>query len=115
MIFDHLWTYKADIIFLQETHNDSETNEQLWAQEWGGQCLWSRGTNRSCGVAILFKPGQDYSITRILRDHEGRMIAATVSYQNSEVNLMNIYSPNNLETGKRTSRTYGNTSRVNKT
>ncbi len=94
LIFDYLRTYKADFVFLQETHNDNESTEQLWEKECGGQCLWSRGSNRSCGAAILLKPGLDCNVTRTLRDHEGRTITATLNVDGLELNLMNIYAPN---------------------
>ena len=35
-IFDFLRNYNADIIFLQETHNDCKRTEEAWAREWGG-------------------------------------------------------------------------------
>lgn len=93
LIYDYLRAYKADIVFLQEAHNDSETNEQLWSKEWGGSCMWSRGSNRSRGVAILFKPGLDPTLSNILRDNDGRVISATININGTIMNLMNIYAP----------------------
>ena len=97
-------TFNADIIYLQETHNDSEYMEKQWTKEWGGLSLWSRGTNRSYGVAILLKPGLECSITHTLRDHEGPL-----KYQDIELNLMNIYAPNIQENGNLSLKIYGNT------
>ena len=56
--------------------------------------MWSCGSNRSCGVAILIKPDLDCTVTKQLRDHEGRIIAASVQVDNTELNIMNIYAPN---------------------
>ena len=42
-----------DILFLQETHSDTN-NEVDWGIWWEGQCKLSHGTNLSGGVAVLF-------------------------------------------------------------
>jgi exonuclease III len=33
-------------------------------------------------------------VTKQLQDHEGRIIAASVQVDNTELNIMNIYAPN---------------------
>ncbi len=92
-ILGFLKTYNADIVCLQETHNDSEKDEDRWTKEWGGSCLWSRGTNRSRGVAILVKPGLDCNISNIRKDRAGRVICAMIVLNGKEINVMNIYAP----------------------
>ena len=95
-IFDFIKNFKADIYLLQETHNDNDGHEKQWAAEWGGRCLWSRGTNRSKGVAILLPPGSNMNISNIRRDTEGRILAATLTDQDDDLqlNIMNVYAPN---------------------
>ena len=46
---------KFDIIFLQETFSSRDI-ETVWKSEWGGDILYSHGTNHSRGVMILFNP-----------------------------------------------------------
>ena len=93
-IFDFLEQCRADIILLQETHNDSKDNENLWTHEWGGIAIWSTGSNRSRGTAILFRPGLNPVLSNCLRDHEGRVIAVKAIINGTEINIMNIYAPN---------------------
>ena len=69
----------ADILLLQETHNATLNDEQTWTTEWGGQAFWSRGENRSRGVAILIKPNSkmDMNIVDIQTDHDRRVVSIT--------------------------------------
>ena len=93
-IFDFLEQCRADIILLQETHNDSKDNENLWTHEWGGMAIWNTGSNRSRGTAILFRPGFNPVLSNCLRDHVGRVIAVKAIINGTEINIMNIYAPN---------------------
>ena len=43
LIFDYLKTLNVDIYCLQEARNDWVENENMWAWEWGGPCLWNTG------------------------------------------------------------------------
>ena len=81
---------------LQETHNDNHGHEQRWEMEWGGRCLWNRGTNQSRGVAILLPRGSTMIISNIRKDTEGRVLAATLNDTDTDtqLNVMNIYAPN---------------------
>lgn len=92
-LFDYIRNFNADIIFLQETHNETEQDERTWTSEWGGTCLWNRGTHRSCGVAILFNQRAQVEITNTLKDNKGRILAATVNINGTGINLMNLYAP----------------------
>lgn len=78
---------------LQETHNASENDEKKWTAEWGGQTLWSRGTNRSCGTAVFFNPKLDCDIDKVITDNEGRVLAAKVFINDIELNITSIYAP----------------------
>ena len=51
-VFRYLKSLKADLCLLQETY-DLRTMT-IWQSEWGNKCLFAHGTNRSCGVAMLF-------------------------------------------------------------
>ena len=52
-VFRYLKSQKADLCLLQETYG-SKNNDFIWQSEWGNKCLFAHGTNRSCGVAMLF-------------------------------------------------------------
>lgn len=52
-LFDYLILKKADIVLLQETHTDVQSQTH-WARDWKGNASLSHGTNLSAGVAILF-------------------------------------------------------------
>ena len=96
LIFDFIRNFKVDIYLLQETHNDNEVHEKQWEREWGGPCLWSRGTNRSRGVAILLPPNSAIQFGNVWKDTDGRIVAATLTDSNldTSINIMNIYAPN---------------------
>ena len=96
-IFDFFRNFKADFYLLQETHNDTDRHETQWTTEWGGQCMWSRGTNRSRGVAILLPPGSNKHVNNIRRDTEGRVLSVTLTDpdKDTQMNIINVYAPNN--------------------
>ncbi len=78
---------------LQETHVATVTDEQTWTQEWGGSCVWSRGSHRSCGVGILLNPNSEATFKSHLRDNEGRVVSAKLQHRDQEMNIINIYAP----------------------
>ena len=83
----------ADLILLQETHSNTETEIQ-WQHEWGGNLFCSHGANNSCGVAIIFRNGNNVDVKDIFRDDFGRILI--INFVKSELNftLTNIYAPN---------------------
>ena len=94
-VFEWFSRARYDIIFLQETHCCLERQERLWSQEWGGMSLWSKGTNRSRGVAVLFKRNVKFDISNVSLDTDGRYIVFDISVDKSKYHLVNIYAPNN--------------------
>ena len=79
---------------LQETHCHLKRDEYRWSREWDGQSLWSRGTNRSRGVAILFIRRYKYDIRNAKIDSNGRYIRVDLHIEESKYNLINMYAPN---------------------
>ena len=55
-IFTWCRKQKADLIFLQQTHSN-KNSERQWKNECGGDMIMSHGSSDSCGVPILFKKG----------------------------------------------------------
>lgn len=94
-----VWTYlrenNFDIVFLQETHCHLKKDEKKWALEWDGQSLWSRGTNRSRGVSVLFNRRYRYDIRNESIDYSGRYIVFDLCINDKRLRFINIYSPNN--------------------
>ena len=93
ILFNSFKKSNSDIIFAQETYSNTETCVQ-WNDEWGGKCIFSHGSNHSRGVAILFKRGLDFIITREKCDPQGRYIMCEVSLNDNSFILLNVYGPN---------------------
>ena len=92
-IFMYLKKKKADIIYLQETHS-CNASEKQWKRDWGGEIIFSHGTNSSKGVAILINPVSKCTIDQVLCDPGGRYIVANVKMSDKCFNLINTYAPN---------------------
>ena len=88
-----LHNYKFDVIFLQETYSTPNV-ESIWKSEWGGDIIYSHGTNHSKGVAILFNPKLDVRIESSEADKDGRYVLLEASIFESTFLFCNIYSPN---------------------
>lgn len=83
-----------DIIFLQETHCHLKKDEKKWGLEWDGKTIWSRGTNRSRGVSVLFNRKYKYDVRNTIIDCNGRYIVFDLYVDNVKYRLINIYAPN---------------------
>jgi len=92
-LFRWLHNYKFDVIFLQETYS-TQNVEAIWKSEWGGNIIYSHGTNNSKGVAILFNPKLDVRIGSSEADKIGRYLLLEASIFESTFLFYNIYSPN---------------------
>ena len=85
-IFPWCNTQHTDIVFLRETFGTAEV-ENMWANEWGNQIIFSHGTNHARDVAILFKIGLDFKIEKLITDHnDGRFIYADLLINHSVFN-----------------------------
>ena len=93
-IFSWINDNKADIVFLQETHCNSDQDKIQWSSEWGGKCIWSTSSSSSCGVAILFKPNIDVTLSNSEIDIHGRYIIVDCQVDEVYFHLTNIYAPN---------------------
>ena len=52
----NFYRQKCDILCLQETHSEKES-EEIWTNEWGGKSIFSHGTTSARGSAMLFRKG----------------------------------------------------------
>ena len=69
-VFRYLKRCNADISLIQETHCTKEV-EHLWTSEWGNKIVFSNGSNRARGVAILCSKKVAKCVRDIERDCNG--------------------------------------------
>ena len=74
--FSTLRAENCDIYLLHETHVPSVQEGKLWGSEWGGQAIFSPGSNRSAGVGILVNTRSPIKLVTHRSDKNGRLIAA---------------------------------------
>ena len=89
---------KGEIICLQETHSD-ENSDKFWAQQWAGKMYFAHGTSNSKGVCIGIKRNSEVEVIKISNEmtsdnHKGRLIICQFKYCNETFVLANIYAPN---------------------
>ena len=93
-VFNWLKSQQCDIVFLQETHCHLNKEVRRWSHEWDAQCIWSKGTNKSRGVAVLFNPKYSYQVKNEIIDSNGRYIIFDLEICEVQYRFINIYSPN---------------------
>ena len=92
-IFKYLKEKSFEIALLQETHS-TEREENFWQTQYGGKIYYSHGTSNSKGVAILLSRQTKAKLISIRKDNAGRWILIKVDYEGEELNVLNIYAPN---------------------
>ena len=86
---------KYDCILLQETHCAGIDEAQEWSKEWGGYSEWYNGTRLSKGVAILLGEHAPLSVISSNGYNDGRIISFKVEINELNIQIINIYAPNN--------------------
>ena len=94
-VFESLRNTFSDLIFLQETHLAELLQGKVWEKEWGGQCAWSPGSNRSAGVAVLIHPNSAANLVDFKADLAGRVVTALIDFHGQRFQVINVYTPNN--------------------
>ncbi len=94
-VITYLREHNFDIIFLQETHCHLNSERKKWSLEWDGKSLWSLGTNKSRGVAVLFNRKIDFDVRNEIIDYNGRYIVFDLHFESKKYKMINIYAPNN--------------------
>ena len=74
---------KVDIIFLQETYNTKEV-ENNWKRQWKGPMFFAHGSNHSCGVLVLVRDSLEFEMKSIITDDNGRYILLNAKVQGSD-------------------------------
>ena len=86
---------KANIYLLQEPLSNPK-DERIWAAEWGGQVVYSHGSDHSKGVCVLIKPNSPNNVEIVEFDTSGRFIILRIKKPGETgFNADNIYAPTN--------------------
>ena len=84
---------KQGIIFLQKAHSTKEV-DKFWKVQWGGQIMFSDGSNDSRGVLIAFHEGLHFTVEKEINNSKGRIFILKIIIQNSKYLLINLYNAN---------------------
>lgn len=84
VIFEWLKTDHKGITCLQEV---------VWKGQWDGDIIFSHGTSRACGVAILLPSCFQYKITDTVGDEEGRLLLLDIDIDGQNLIFCNVYAP----------------------
>lgn len=90
--FLYLRRQNSNILFLQETHSNTE-DETFWKSQWGEKNYFCHGTNHSAGVAILMNKFNG-SVIESVFSNEGRWIILILEMDNVKFIICNVYGPN---------------------
>ena len=92
-IFSYLTNQKATLYCLQETFSN-EDDDKMWSAEWGGQIIFSRGSEHPRGVCILLSINSGFSLSTVRADGDGRYIIVKVNMGDEHLFANNSYAPN---------------------
>ena len=92
-IFQWAMKNKFDVFFVQETYSNIDIESQ-WKNEWGGEIIFSHGTNHSKGSMIMFKPGFSGTFVSKKCDRNGRYVISEIEKDDVKFTLVNVYAPN---------------------
>ena len=89
------WIQKQDpyICCLQEAHFRPKNTYRLKVRGWKN-IFHANGKQKKAGVAIIISDKIDLKIKKIIRDKEGHYIKLKGSMQESDIRIINIFSPN---------------------
>ena len=91
-IFNTLKTLNCEIIALQETHIIQKNIEQVKSL-WPYDSVWNPApSSNSCGTAILLGPKTEKK--GYTMDTTGRIITLKTQYNDNDIQITNIYAPN---------------------
>ena len=92
-LYEKIINKNIDITLTQETHSTRQ-NIDKWEKEWAGKSFWHSGkVPESSGVAILIKQNLNIETHTISKDEEGRIISLTLTFENQNFQIINIYGP----------------------
>ena len=95
----HMFEYFKDrivnnsIIFLQEAHSSEETFNEWW-DDFKGEVFFSYSTTSSCGVMIGYVGSKKFSVNKICKDNNSRVLIIEAEIETGTFILLNLYNPN---------------------
>lgn len=92
-VFSHLKSLKPDVILLQETHLNINSQKRL-SCKWIGQIYHSRLNYKARGTAVLIRKGILFEYSEVISDANGRYIVVVGKLFNTPIIIANIYGPN---------------------
>ena len=95
-VFDYLRNSKFDVIFLQETHWKS-CSENFIRSCWGYNCFVNGKSTNKGGVAILFNNTFEYKIHNCIKSENGNFIVLDMDLCNKRLSLVNVYGPSDRD------------------
>jgi exonuclease III len=82
-----------DVVTIQEAHiEEKDLND--WKDVWKGEIIYSCGSNKSKGVAIIINEHTECKLLQKETDDEGRWVIAKLEIKGIELTLGNYYGPN---------------------
>ena len=86
---------KYHLVLLQETHCGNSDEESEWSKEWAGFSKWCNRTRLSRGVAILVREYTPIKVKSSTGYNDGRIISIKAEINEMQIQIINIYAPNN--------------------
>ena len=80
----------VDVVCLQELHAVSKEEVKSWFPSFS--VVGSVGSNKFCGVAVLFKP--TFLLVISVSDSSGRFVRARLSRAGATFDVVSLYAPN---------------------
>ena len=90
----------VDLFLLQEIHLADSSQGKAWEKEWGGQCEWSIGSNRSAGVAVLIHLNSAAKLGDYKVDLAGRIVTVLIEFHRQRFQIINVYRSNDHNDGE---------------
>ena len=86
--------FNVDILILQETFFNLDSDYRHFKDQWRGRFVFSPSlNNKSGGVCIAFKENLQISISSIKCDNSGRLISIICNYKGQTFRICNIHAP----------------------
>ena len=90
-----LHNQNKDLIFLQETYSSKET-ANMWEADGKEGCCSTMQPHTAKVLWFFLNPKVNYKIENISQDKNGRFIIAKLITEDTYFNLVNVYSPNDV-------------------
>lgn len=86
-------TLKADVLLSQETHFPATHNPSFLHKNFT-QFYLANAENKTRGVAICFSKRIHFSLTKVIRDREGRCVLVSGTINRGTYTFISYYAPN---------------------